>query len=164
MSRFTSIDCETTGFGREGRIVELAAVRYEDGRETARFHTLVNPEMPIPEKATEVNGITDEMVAGAPTAAVALPAFLVFVGSDDVVGHNIEFDLRMLHQELERLGLPMLPNEWACTMRMSRAAFALPSYRLGAVAEHLEIAVHGSHRALADALAAGAVFLRLEGR
>lgn len=161
---FVAIDTETTGFGHDARIVELAAVRYVDGRETERFHSLINPGVPMPAEATAVNGITDAMLAIAPTPLMVLPAFLEFVGRDDVVGHNIEFDLRMLAQDLRRTGLPPLENEWACTLRMARSTLSLHSYKLGTVAAHLECSTARSHRALSDALMAGAVFLRLEAR
>ncbi len=139
----------------------LAAVRYVDGREVDRFVSLVNPGVPIPEKATEVNGITDAMVSDAPVAADILPAFLAFVGCSKVVAHNSDFDLRILAYELALAELGMLDNAVVCTLRMSRQHLSLPSYRLGAVADHLGVAVDGAHRALADARVAGGVYLKL---
>lgn len=158
---FVSIDTETTGFHPEARIVEVAAVRYVNGREVDRFSALVNPGVPIPPKATAVNGITDEMVAAAPPAADVLPQLLWFIGTSRVVAHNAEFDLRVLDYELSLLGLKSLNNDVVCTLRMARTKLQLPSYRLGAVADHLGVAVDGAHRALADALTAGRTYVRL---
>ena len=57
---------------------------------------MIDPEIHIPEMVTQINHITDDMVAGAPTAGEVMAAFDEFAGTDDIVGHNIDFDLRFI--------------------------------------------------------------------
>ena len=94
---FVVFDTETTGlYPWRDRIIEIGAVRFRDGEQTETFHMMVNPGMHIPEMVTQINHITDEMVADAPKISDAIPAFEGFVGSDTLVGHNIDFDLRFI--------------------------------------------------------------------
>ena len=94
---FVVIDIETNGLKVQGgRILELSAIRYEDFQPVAAWTSLVNPEKPIPSDATEVNHITDKMVADAPTLPQVAASFLEFVGRSTVVGYNLPFDLKFL--------------------------------------------------------------------
>ena len=95
---YVVFDLETTGTNvHEDSIIEISALKAEGGIVTDTFSTLVNPQCPIPYYATQVNGITDEMVAEAPLLKEALPEFLDFIGDSVLVGHNIHtFDLRFL--------------------------------------------------------------------
>ena len=96
--RFVVFDTETTGLApSKDRIIELGAVRFVDGEPIERFRTLVNPERPIPEEATEINNITDDMVINAPTIVQVLPSFEEFIGKDLLIGHNLEFDLKFIY-------------------------------------------------------------------
>ena len=94
---FVAFDTETTGlYPWTDKIIEIGAVRFRDGRPVETFDTMVNPGIHIPEIVTRINNITDEMVAGAPGIEDALRAFEEFVGSDPLVGHNIDFDLQFV--------------------------------------------------------------------
>lgn len=97
-----AIDTETTGLTPgEDRIVELAAVRYHQGRVLERRGMLLDPERPIPAEASEVHGIRDEDVAGAPTLAQVAERFLEVIAAHEVlVGYNWPFDAGMLAAEL----------------------------------------------------------------
>ena len=88
---YVAIDIETTGLGRSARIIELGAVRMRHGRKVASFSQLVNPQIPIPAKVTQITGITDRDVYGAPSEAEAVRAFLDFVGALPLVAHNAAF-------------------------------------------------------------------------
>ena len=96
-SSFVAFDTETTGLDpwRE-KIIEIGAVRFCNGRPVETFHSMVDPGKHIPRFITQINHITDDMVAGAPRISEVLLAFEEFVGSDPLVGHNIDFDLRFL--------------------------------------------------------------------
>ena len=95
---FVVFDTETTGLYPESeKIIEVGAVRFRDGKPVDRFHSLVNPERHIPAFITNLTHISDEDVADAPVISDVLPAFERFVGSDSLVGHNIEFDLRFIN-------------------------------------------------------------------
>ena len=94
---FVVFDTETTGlYPWRDKIIEIGAVRFCDGVPVETFHSMVDPGIHIPEMVTQINHITDDMVAGAPDISEVLHAFEAFVGSDTLVGHNIDFDLRFI--------------------------------------------------------------------
>ena len=94
---FVVFDTETTGlYSWRDRIIEIGAVRFRDGKPVETFHSMVDPGMHIPEVVTQINHITDKMVAGAPDISEVVHTFDAFVGNDALVGHNIDFDLRFI--------------------------------------------------------------------
>ena len=83
---YTMIDTETTGLDPQyDKIIEMAAVKVRDGKEVARFETLVNPEQPIDDFIADLTGITNEELSAAPVAADCLPDFMEFIGDDLIV-------------------------------------------------------------------------------
>ena len=163
---YTVLDVETTGLrpARGDRIVSLAAVRLEAGRvqrETA-FTTLVNPGLLIPAASTRFHGITDEMVAGAPSMTAVLPALLDLAAGTVLVGHEVWLDLRFLTVEAERAGLPGLGDSPALdTALLARALHPTAPHRdLDTLAREVGVPVIGRHTALGDAIASGEIFLR----
>ena len=165
--RVVVFDLETTGLSprRGGRIVEIGAVALEDGRETAEFQSLVDPEVPIPFWVQKIHHISNRMVAGQPVAAEILPRFLEFVGSDPLVAHNAAFDIPFLRAELARTGHRDLPNRHLCTLKMSRKLNrGFPNHRLDTVAELLLGGIPEDcqrHRALDDARLAARIWLKM---
>lgn len=96
---FVVIDTETTGLSSvRDNLVEVAAIRYEDWTPVEKFHTLINPGKHIPDAASEINNITDEMVADAPTFSQIIDSLDSFVGKSNIVGHNLPFDLKFLYR------------------------------------------------------------------
>ena len=91
------LDTETTGldYTRE-RIIEFAAVRLENGKIKDEFQTLINPQQHIRKSSMAVHGITQEMVADAPTEEEILPKILEFIGDYPIVAHNAIFDYSFL--------------------------------------------------------------------
>jgi DNA polymerase-3 subunit epsilon len=163
---FVALDLETTG-ARAGvsKITEIGAVRIEGFREVKYFSTLVNPMRPIPPMITQITGITQEMVAGAPRIDEVIPELLEFLEGAVVVAHNARFDVGFLNYELRRLKGRQLGEGAIDTLPLARAlAPGLPNYRLHTVAGALGAPVAACHRALADAQAAGHVFVTLVGR
>ena len=161
-----ALDLETTGARPgAGKITEIGMVRFEGFREVGRLSSLVNPMRPIPRMITAITGITPEMVAGAPRIDELMPDVLEFLEGAVVVAHNAAFDVGFLNYELRRLRSRELGDGAIDTLALSRAlAPGLPNYKLGTVAEALGSPVSACHRALADAEAAGHVFLTLMGR
>jgi DNA polymerase III subunit epsilon len=163
---FVALDLETTG-SRAGasKITEIGAVRIEGFREVAVFHTLVNPQRPIPPMITRITGITQEMVAGAPRIEQVVPELIEFLQGAVIVAHNAAFDVGFLNYELQRLKGRRLGDGAIDTLPLARLlAPGLPNYRLRTVADALGAPVTACHRALADAQAAGHVFVTLAGR
>lgn len=165
--RFTAIDIETTGLSPEKeRIIEIGAVKYEDGVQKEVFSTFVNPQTAgIPERITELTGITDEMVADAPAEDVAMGALLRFLEGETVLlGHNVAFDFSFLKTAAARLGMAFT-YEGIDTLAIARACVPeLPSKNLSALCDAYEIERERAHRACDDALAAAELYFCLRER
>lgn len=162
--RFIAFDLETTGtLPGVDRIVEIGALRFIDGHVDAIYSTLVDPRIPIPEGASRVNGIYNDMVAGKPTIESLLDSFADFCGSDPLVAHNAAFDFQFLVADIKRhearapLGLVL------DSYSMSKKVFpGLANYKLGTLVQHLNIESAGNyHRAEADAGYCGQLFMRI---
>ncbi|MCY4008211.1 MAG: exonuclease domain-containing protein [Anaerolineaceae bacterium] len=150
-----TLDIETTGLDpQRDHIIEIGAVRSENGSETAVFQAFVNPGIPIPSFITNLTGIRDEDVAGAPAAAEVLPEFADFVGDRPVLAHNARFDLSFL-----QAGGILQDNLALDTVGL--ATLLLPQaqrYSLSALAETLGIELTNAHRALEDARATSELY------
>lgn len=152
---YVVFDLETTGVSTmRDAIIEISAVKVKGGIVVDTYSTLVNPGRPIPYAASSVNHITDEMVAGAPDIAAALPQFLAFAGSSVLVGHNIQsFDLQFLNRASEGLYGKKMDNDYIDTLYMARNCLPqLSHHRLVDLAAHFGISSEGAHRALNDCL------------
>ncbi len=147
-------DVETTGLSpKDGdRIIEIAALKLRRLKPVDRFHTLINPEREISREAFEINGISQEMLEGKPTAREVLPGFLDFIGSLPLAGHNISFDLGFLRHELSLLRLELNEDRPIIdTIRMAKTLLpGLKRYPLWLVAQTLKIDVGQVHRAAGD--------------
>lgn len=147
-----------------GRVIEVGAVAVERGVITAELGTLICTGASISYSAWRVHGISEEMLVGKPVPAEVWPQLLAFVGSSDLVAHNVPFDSGFVRYELARLGYE-LPNRWHCTVRLARKKLPhLPNHRLDTVYRHLfgEIpAGINRHRALDDARMAAQVWMEL---
>jgi len=161
---YTAFDTETTGLepSKGDKIVAIGAVRIERGKilKDAIFHTLVNPERPIPPLATKIHGITDEMVKDKPTLREVLPKFLTFCKDTVLVAHNAAFDLKFLEIEAEKLGLK-LDFPVVDTLFISYGIFEeFEDHNLDTIARKLGIPVAGLHSALGDAFLTAEIYLR----
>lgn len=152
---FTIFDLETTGLiPIRDRIVEIGAVRIEQDGTWSKFTTLVNPGIAIPVRAQSVHGISDEMVAGAPSFKDAAYQFLSFIEGSKLVTHNARFDLGFMQENLARTGLPLIKTGAYDSIQLIRKAFPrLPSYSLQSlrVTLHLPEVEGDPHRAMFDA-------------
>ena len=121
-SDYVVFDLETTGTScNKDRVVEISAIKVEGGNIVDEFSTLVNPECPIPFYASQVNGITDDMVEDAPLFKEALADFLEFSGDMVLVGHNIHtFDLKFIYRDCEEYFGKVPGNDYVDTLKMSR--------------------------------------------
>ncbi len=158
--RFVAFDLETTGtLPGVDKIVEVGAVRFVDGQVESVFATLVDPERPIPEAASRVNGISDDMVLGKPKIDDIITPFAEFCGDDIMVAHNAPFDFQFLASEVQRLECAAPKGTVLDTCAISRKVFpGLANYKLSTLVEHLKISSEGFHRAEADASYCGQLF------
>lgn len=148
---FVVLDFETTGLSCvDDRIIEIAAIRYVNGIETNKFVSLVNPLMSIPAEATQVNNITNHMVADAPPERYLIPKLIDFLGDSLIVGHNANFDVKFLEIAAQRYGYNVSYN-YIDTISVSKKIFpGLPNYKLSTIAENLGRDINGMHRAEED--------------
>lgn len=157
------VDTETTGLdAAEGKVIEIAIVRYEKGQIAERWSALLDPKMPIPSKAMEISGITDEMVAGKPSFRDLKWEIWGRLRDRLFVAWNADFDSAFLAAEFRRCGLsmpdvPVLdPLVWAKQLMPSER-----NHRLESISEKLGFHNPQAHRALYDAETAGKVMFRL---
>lgn len=157
---YVVFDLETTGASaKEGGVTEFGAVKVYKGEVVEEFSTLVNPEALISPFVVRLTGITDKMVADAPTIDEVLPRFEEFVEGSVLVAHNSPFDCSFV---TEARGGKRLPNPVLDTLRLARILVpGLPRYRLASLAAHLGIRQMPNHRALSDASATAGVLLKL---
>ncbi|HUE31040.1 MAG TPA: exonuclease domain-containing protein, partial [Verrucomicrobiae bacterium] len=157
---FVVVDLETTGDGPAASgIIEIGAVRVDGGRLGETFVTLVDPGRAINPFVVRLTGITDAMVAGAPTIEEALPRFLAFARDGVLVAHNAGFDAGHLDAAQRLVAGRPLDLPALCTLKLARRLMpALRRRSLDAVAGALGISAIGRHRALPDARIAAEIF------
>lgn len=170
-STFIALDTETTGLqAHSNRIIEIAAIRYQNGVEVDRFEQLIHPGRGIPEEITRLTGISDDDVIDAPTFRDCMTEFLHFLGNSPIVGYNVNFDIGFLESEFKRCDphkefTDPLSSKWLRSdawdaMILTRMLFPyLDGYNLGTVANHFQIPLDRAHRAAEDAKATGELFL-----
>ena len=148
---YVLLDLETTGSNPlHDRITEVAAVRFEGGREVARWSRLVQPGQPIPAFIRRLTGITDAMVAGAPSFAAVLPELLGLLDGAVLVAHNARFDHSFLKNAAAREGVD-LRVKTLCTVRLSRRLYpSAPGHGLDAIMRRHVLQTLARHRAMGD--------------
>lgn len=158
------IDLETTGLDPEyNEIIELAAVRVRNNQIVDTYSQLVKPDKEIDEFIQEFTGITNEMVADAENIEVLLPKFLDFIGDDVLIGHNVNFDINFIYDNLIRLKNVPFSSDYIDTMRVSR--YVLPEmrhHRLKDLVKEFGIVHEHAHRALSDCQATFEVACNLQ--
>ena len=179
---FVSIDVETTGLSpSKHEIVEVAAIRFRDGVPVEKFTSYAFPQRGISAEASEINGITLGMVSNAPTFSNIAKSFEDFLGDDNIVGHNLKFDLRFLC----KYGVNFLAKKrrYYDTLQLARKKLKSPkklwdedrnycgldwdsdydveNYKLGTLCEYYDIDMFQAHRAADDCYAAGLLFIQL---
>lgn len=158
---YTALDLETTGLStKHDRIIEIGAVKVEKGREAASFQTMVNPGRRLEEQVVALTGISDAMLEDAPEAEEVIPRLLEFIGEDVILGHRIIFDFAFIKKAAVNQKL-IFEKEGIDTLGLSRKFLPeLESRRLASLCSYFGIP-HEAHRALGDAAAASALYLRL---
>ena len=159
---FICFDIETTGLSAaRDKITEIGAVKVENGIITDKFSTFVNPEMPIPQKITQLTGITDEMVKDAPSQSEAVSAFLEFAGDNVLVAHNAPFDTSFIAKACEDMGKEYNYTS-IDTVAISRAILTdIKNCKLDTVAKFLRLGEFNHHRATDDAEMLAKIFITL---
>lgn len=158
---FVVFDVETTGLDiTNDRITEIGAVRIVDGKIVDCFTTLVNPQVKISAKITELTGIDDEMVRSKPTFSEICGDFYKYIDGAVMVAHNASFDMSMMRAHFDRENY-VFQNDYYDTLKISRSTVkGLSNYKLNTVCDHFGIEfLH--HRAMSDAHATAKLFIEL---
>ena len=161
LDEMVAFDIETTGLNAgSDRMTEIGAVIFAGNEIKATFNTFVDPEMHIPAEITQLTGITDRDVKGAPKEAEALRSFLEFAGDRPLVAHNADFDTGFMSAAAVRNGIEFEPV-YIDTLSLSRALLPdLKKHKLDIVSNRLSLPDFNHHRASDDAL----VCARIMGR
>lgn len=159
---FICFDIETAGLSAaRDKITEIGAVKVENGVITDTFSTFANPEMPIPQKITQLTGITDDMVKDAPSQSEAVGAFLEFAGDNVLVAHNAPFDTSFIAKACEDMGREYNYTS-IDTVAISRAILTdIKNCKLDTVAKFLRLGDFNHHRATDDAEMLARIFINL---
>ena len=163
LDEFISFDLETTGLNPDkDKITEIAACRFINGEFTEEFTTLINPGIPIPKNITALTGITNKMVENAPSINDALPDFMKFIGSTPLVAQNINFDYNFINKNLQGSNSPFSEIPLYDTLSLARGfIYFYNSFSLGSLCDYYGIKIENAHRASADALCTGKLFVYL---
>ena len=159
---FVVFDIETTGLSAMTcKITEIGAVLVRNGEVLKVFSTFVNPEGHIPEEITELTGITDDMVADAPSQGDAVKAFIEFVGKRTVVAHNANFDMGFIRRAAENAGIHFDPP-YLDTLSMSRFLNPeLKNHKLDTLVDFYRLGDFNHHRACDDAEVTAKIFCKM---
>ena len=159
---FVVFDIETTGLSAMTcKITEIGAVLVCKGEVLKVFSTFANPGGHIPEEITELTGITDEMVADAPSQSDAVKAFIEFVGRRTVVAHNANFDMGFIRRAAENAGIPFNPP-YLDTLSMSRFLNPeLKNHKLDTLVDFYGLGDFNHHRACDDAEVTAKIFCKM---
>lgn len=166
LGNFVIIDTETTGLKSTAGILELSAIKYVNFEPVEIFDTFIKPKQSSWEEAEAINHITKEMVENSPKLEQVTQDFLNFVGNNDIVGHNLEFDLKILaHKGICFLG----KRKFYDTLSLSRSKYKeykqydlISNFKLNTLGEViLHIYRHNAHRSDSDCLLTGKLYLSI---
>lgn len=163
---FVVFDTETTALSPDvnyGKIIEIGAVKIQNGKIVDRFSTFINPGMRIPRKIVELTHITDEMVAGAPDIFTAVRSFNQWIGKEVLVAHNARFDMSFLEFWLGKVGEFYEGDSHICTMILDKIiAPDAVNHKLATAISRYGIVNESAHRAVDDAEATAKLLLEMK--
>jgi DNA polymerase III subunit epsilon len=162
------LDTETTGLypGLGHRVVEVAAVRWQNGRRVAEFQQLINPERPQDPQAARITGLADDELKDQPLFAAIYPQLAQFLDDAVLIAHNARFDADFLGLEMalcqpEPDQTAVWPAPWLCTLLVARRHFHFGRNHLAGVAQALGVPMRRAHRALNDVYVTAEIFKRM---
>ena len=159
---YVAFDLETTGLSsQKDEIIEIGAVRMQGGKELERFQTFVNPRRRLEQKIVELTGITDAMLADAPSIETVLPEFLEFVGDRVLVAHNADFDTGFIREACRKQGLSYGFTSVDTLILSQNLLPHLNKFKLDVVSNALSLPDFNHHRAGDDAVTCGLIFHKL---
>lgn len=156
------LDVETTGLNTHAdEIIEIGAVRIENGVELGEFSELINPGRPVPDKVVEITGITSAMLRDKRTLMEVMPEFAKFCEGAVLVAHNASFDMSFFRRAFKQAGFPF---EFTIVDTLALVRNQYPhnkSHKLGNMCKQLGISLLNAHRAVHDARATSLLLLKV---
>lgn len=158
-----AFDTETSGkYPIESEICEIAAVKWQGGKEIGSFQSLVKPSRPMSQEVIRIHGITNEMVKDAPEIGPVLKGFADFISGGVLLAHHAQFDLGFVAAQMDQQGLALPPELTVCTSLLAQGNVPeTPNHRLQTLVAHYGINPGQAHRALDDARACLLVALKI---
>ncbi len=158
---FVAFDLETTGLSpKTDKIIEIGAVVMKNGVETDRFQTFVDPHQKLLKETTDLTGITDDMLVGAPSIETALPDFLAFIADRPLVAHNADFDTAFIREACKKLGYDYSYTSADTLVLSQNLMTKLTRHKLNLVADALSLPEFNHHRAADDAVTCGMIMAK----
>lgn len=161
---FVVFDIETTGLSaKNSEIIEIGAVKVNDGQIVETYNSFVKPKKKVPLKITEITGISDDMVRNQREIDVVMEEFLNFAGEDILVAHNARFDISFIEAFCRKLNIKRKFTV-IDTLALARNAITdLGRFNLKSLSRYFKIDLNNHHRASDDAMATAKVFIKLIG-
>lgn len=156
---YIAVDIETTGLkpGRD-EIIEIGAVKYEDGKVVSTFSSFIKPNVSLPERIVALTGITDDMLLEAKGEGTVIADFLDFAEGEVILGHNVIFDFSFLKTAAKKIGRTF-ERKGIDTLRLARVLHPeFPNKTLDYMCEQYGIVRDKKHRAYDDAIAAAKLY------
>ena len=159
---YTIIDLETTGINPHiNHIIEIGCIKIKNDREVARFETLLKAPHKLSSRIKKLTGITDDMLAKAPSFEEIAIELWNFLKDEIVVGHNVNFDINFLYKNFQRTLNIEFENEYIDSLKICRKYYpGLKSYSLEKICDELGIK-EKNHRAISDCLIVKTIFEKI---
>lgn len=160
---YVVFDVETTGLSAvHDVIIELAAVKMQNGQVVEKFSEFANPHRPLSQHIRDLTHITDDMLQDAPEIDDVIGRFLTFIEGSVLVAHNARFDMAFLQAAVKRIGHPPVDNPVLDTLELARFLYPkLRNHRLNTLSDKLGVTLEQHHRAVYDAEATGHVLFKM---
>ena len=162
INNYVVLDLEMTGLNpKNDKVIEIAAVKVRNGEIVDTYSTLVNPQVKISERITELTGITNEMVVDGANMDTAMQKLIDFIGDKIIVGHNIQFDYSFMKQWAVNNKIPLELKAYDTLMLARSRLPPKVSKKLENLCNYFNVARVNAHRALDDTIETQIIFEKL---